>query len=726
MPKKNSNQLSIDFTMGCDEPDYSVFDNSNRVWFYRAPLSKDAVTAIFNTICSHKVVAFDIEVGSTFPNDGLCWWLGNKRLLQFGMMNQQGQVDSFVFDLFKVGEETVGFLADGMRKFLSDAKVQKLVHNGKYDFTFCLEWLGHGTRIANVFDTMITSTMLYSGIVYGKAHRTRLSLGACVERELGITMDKSNQLSDWNAKHLSVEQIEYAVKDVEILFPLKDALTPKFITKEQRYCVQVENNFVSTQAKIEVNGFRVDWDKLALSKQAHEEKLAELKTTFLSEYPGEKTSGDGLLARINARYAEEFKKPEYDELFTPTNIDTQEHRAIKLKRSLPQLTTAEKETLKHLDPGIAVLADLAGLEKQLQYIDNMFTNRRNDRIYSSFTQLGLTSLGRSASGAAVGKNKQGNAVHGLNLQNCPKPHKLINKDLSIRNCILVDVISDLAAAHNAICVQASLDTVSIDVTNNGGDIHLFTAAKLAEMQGLGLSFDEMMAIKKDSKHPQYKQVKALRDLSKNVRYGQFNLSGAARLQETAAKGGLIFTLDECKDAIKAWRQVHADIYRYQMNKVKESNEVDLTFDWMPPYARFGAVKSVCGIVHHFPKWEKTDFKTGEGTGKFDTKASDVMSSLWMYTESMVMKKACILVQREFDEHPEWEAKINALLHDEIDAECNPKYREEVAKVVFNSMDNCMKEYVKVIPTTTDDWSDACYVKDKDGNVERPITTWMDK
>ncbi len=83
-------------------------------------------------------------------------------------------------------------------------------------------------------------------------------------------------------------------------------------------------------------------------------------------------------------------------------------------------------------------------------------------------------------------------------------------------------------------------------------------------------------------------------------------------------------------------------------------------------------------------------------------------------ESHIMKSAMIRIQKTFDKNPLWEARLVGVIHDELNAECHPDYKLEVAKVVFHGMDDEMKRIVKSIPTTQDT-ADKCIV-----------SSWADK
>lgn len=65
-----------------------------------------------------------------------------------------------------------------------------------------------------VHDTMVASRQRHPDALEGH------SLKAVCERELNISLDKSQQTSDWAQRPLTLEQLEYAALDAEVLLLL--------------------------------------------------------------------------------------------------------------------------------------------------------------------------------------------------------------------------------------------------------------------------------------------------------------------------------------------------------------------------------------------------------------------------------------------------------------------------------------------------------------------------
>jgi ribonuclease D len=90
--------------------------------------------------------------------------------------------------------------------------VTKLIHNAQFES----QVLGqYGLSIEPVVDTMHLSRNARGHDASG-GH----SLAAVCQRELGVTVCKKQQTSDWTRRPLDVAQIAYAALDAEVLLQL--------------------------------------------------------------------------------------------------------------------------------------------------------------------------------------------------------------------------------------------------------------------------------------------------------------------------------------------------------------------------------------------------------------------------------------------------------------------------------------------------------------------------
>lgn len=97
-----------------------------------------------------------------------------------------------------------------------DPGVVKIIHNATFEKSVLKQ---HDMRITPVLDTLKRSRE-----VRGRKIPGRHSLAAVTVRELGETMSKEEQTSDWRRRPLSTSQVQYAALDAEILLRVADAL----------------------------------------------------------------------------------------------------------------------------------------------------------------------------------------------------------------------------------------------------------------------------------------------------------------------------------------------------------------------------------------------------------------------------------------------------------------------------------------------------------------------
>lgn len=140
-------------------------------------------------LSTEPMVALDVE--TTIRDHRLC-------LVQLGTKEANYLVDPFEIEDF-------GPLAE----LLGSPKVVKVIHNASFEKRV----LGRvGIQIENVYDTLEASRKLRSVKGHG--------LAKVCERELGIVIDKQEQVSNWRQRPLSASQEAYAAVDVEVLVRL--------------------------------------------------------------------------------------------------------------------------------------------------------------------------------------------------------------------------------------------------------------------------------------------------------------------------------------------------------------------------------------------------------------------------------------------------------------------------------------------------------------------------
>ena len=143
-----------------------------------------------------EVVALDVETALDF---------GTLLLVQIATRHR-----TYLIDPFAVGD--LGPLA----AVLDAPTPRKIIHNARFERRV----LGRvGIPLQGVYDTMEASRRVHGAKALG-GH----SLAVVSERELGLSLDKSAQTSDWGRRPLDSDQLRYAALDAEILLALYDRL----------------------------------------------------------------------------------------------------------------------------------------------------------------------------------------------------------------------------------------------------------------------------------------------------------------------------------------------------------------------------------------------------------------------------------------------------------------------------------------------------------------------
>jgi ribonuclease D len=149
--------------------------------------------AMLDELMRSSIVAVDTESNSLFAyHERVC-------LVQVSTRKTDYLVDPLVVDV------------KGLNDLFSLSKIEKVFHAAEYDI-ICLRRDYHFT-FTNIFDTMIASRLL---------KKAALGLGACLEEEFGVIVDKRHQRADWGERPIKDSMLEYARMDTHYLIPLRE------------------------------------------------------------------------------------------------------------------------------------------------------------------------------------------------------------------------------------------------------------------------------------------------------------------------------------------------------------------------------------------------------------------------------------------------------------------------------------------------------------------------
>lgn len=136
--------------------------------------------------------------------------------------------------------------APNLQKLLTDPKVLKLFHFGRFDIA-ALE-NAFGVVTAPVYCTKIASRLV-------RTYTDRHGLKVLLQELLGIDISKQQQSSDWGAAELSQAQVEYAASDVLYLHQLRDKLQAMLKREGRAELAQSCFDFLPTRAHLDLAGW---------------------------------------------------------------------------------------------------------------------------------------------------------------------------------------------------------------------------------------------------------------------------------------------------------------------------------------------------------------------------------------------------------------------------------------------------------------------------------------
>jgi len=154
--------------------------------------TQEELNAAVDALLQERVIGLDVE--TTLGTKTLC-------LAQIAATECTYLIDALALENLQA-----------LDRLLVSPTVTKLIHNARFES----QVLGqHGLSIEPVVDTMDLSRNARGHNASG-GH----SLAAVCQRELGVTVCKQQQTSDWTRRPLDVAQIAYAALDAELLIQL--------------------------------------------------------------------------------------------------------------------------------------------------------------------------------------------------------------------------------------------------------------------------------------------------------------------------------------------------------------------------------------------------------------------------------------------------------------------------------------------------------------------------
>jgi ribonuclease D len=134
-------------------------------------------------------------------------------------------------------------------KILKNKNILKIAHFARFEVGILKHYLKVNTQ--NIYCTKIASKLCRT---YTEKH----GLYDITKELLNITLDKSQQSSDWGLKKLTEEQKLYAARDVFYLHKIKEKLDLMLERENRTDLAKKCFDFLTTRADLDINGWNED------------------------------------------------------------------------------------------------------------------------------------------------------------------------------------------------------------------------------------------------------------------------------------------------------------------------------------------------------------------------------------------------------------------------------------------------------------------------------------
>jgi ribonuclease D len=166
-------------------------------------------------------------------------------------------------------------------KALADSGLPVLAHNALFEYGFV--YAKFGVALDNMVDTYLLARIAACGDM-----RVDCDLGSVCEHELGVTLDKAMQTSDWTRDELEKRQLRYAAMDVKVLPELYVRFLETIGDQEQQRVAELEMGALPAVARMRLEGLPLDrkgWERHVADKaiQLERERRAMLDAEWLPE-----------------------------------------------------------------------------------------------------------------------------------------------------------------------------------------------------------------------------------------------------------------------------------------------------------------------------------------------------------------------------------------------------------------------------------------------------------
>jgi DNA polymerase I len=405
---------------------YSI-DRQNRtvVFEYRLLSDNRAVGKVLSELAAASILAIDTETSGLDP------YTCELILLQIATPQCV-----YIFDVRNLDKKSIG---SSLKPILENPKTLTILHNANFDYKFIKVHLG--ISLVNIYDTLLANSLLTAGTHIPGA------LQALARLYFDVDMDKGIRLSFLALESLEAAHLEYAARDVAILFPLYYAQYRQLDAEGLTPIAKIEFDAIQPLAEMELAGVMINVEKWKDIIAKH------------------KTERDRLQVEVQALLAPPQRNRHlYGESDSILLITSQKQVITAFAALGVKLEDTKEETLAKLDhPAAKKLLEFREHDKIVIAFGESFLELLNpvtNRIHPDFKQYG----------AETGRL----SCQHPNVQQIPA---------FFRECFIAPpgwkvVTCDYSQAELRILAQLSHDPGFCDAFNSGGDLHSITASKM--------------------------------------------------------------------------------------------------------------------------------------------------------------------------------------------------------------------------------------------------------
>lgn len=608
----------------------------------------------------HTIVGVDTETTGLDPRRN------QVRLIQVGTPDFALIVD--LNGWRREGVRVVDWSAPGLRdlKRLLQGDCTKVLQNAPFDLNFL-----RGERIAlggHIFDVMVAAKIINNGT------SAKNDLGSIVLRVLRVELPKELQKADWSGS-VTPEMLEYAARDAICLLllvePLQQALkasrTKDSFTLWDLFALEMR--VLRPIALMQWHGFGFDETG---ARELREQLITEaeaLKAIFLETLDGQIRAmhpDDPLIwlprdpdGSINTREKDSGSVRLGTKLLKGFNPRSTAQMAQRFEQAGIMLPPSEKGT-PSLDQNL-----LAFLRKDYTLIDQYLTWKTavtkvsniekllesigpDGRIHCNYRQMG-TETGRLSAASP-------------NLQQVNRGADFRSKFFAALGYLLV--VADFSQVELRVAAELSGEQRMIDAYLAGRDLHTETAALMK-----GVSLEEVS--------------KSDRTSAKVANFGLLYGAGPATLQKQAvAQYGIDMDINEAREIVENFRAAYPTLYKWQMTEGNMKTEAVLT--------ALGRRRALYGF-----------------NDKYTTRINTQVQG----TAGDIAKIAIAKLWDRIQRAPKGEAKLIAMVHDEIVLEVREEHAERWGQILKACMEEAGAEICKKVPIVAEvssgrTWADA--------------------